>query len=87
MSEDLQLSYTMDPEQIKYPYHVTLLTTSVNRAIPSFIPEILDESTLAINETLGLSDPSSPGMLLPHLPPFFPHNVFQSPFLSQYLIL
>lgn len=61
----------MDPEQIKYPYHVTLLTTAVNRAIPSFIPEILDESTLAIDETLGLSGPNSLGMLLPHLPLFF----------------
>ncbi|KAF9467379.1 cytochrome P450 [Collybia nuda] len=60
VSEDLQLSYTMDPEQIKYPYHVTLLTTTVNRAIPSFIPEILDESTRAITETLGLMGPDGP---------------------------
>jgi hypothetical protein len=66
VSEDLQLPYTMDSEQTKYPYHVALMTTTVNRALPSFIPEIVDESKLTINEALKFAN--SDGMPTSHLP-------------------
>ncbi|KDR75911.1 hypothetical protein GALMADRAFT_68551 [Galerina marginata CBS 339.88] len=51
VNEDLQLPYTMDAHQLRNPYQARVLRTDVNRAIPSFIPEILDESVLAMNET------------------------------------
>ncbi|RDB16772.1 Ent-kaurene oxidase [Hypsizygus marmoreus] len=52
VSEDLQLPFTMDVHQMENPYQASVLRTDVNRAIPAFIPEILEESTLAMNETL-----------------------------------
>ena len=50
VNEDLQLPYTMDEHQLRNPYQARVLRTDVNRAIPSYIPEILDESVLAMNE-------------------------------------
>jgi len=35
------------------PYQATVLRTDVNRAIPTFIPDILEESIVAMNEVLG----------------------------------
>ncbi|KAF5386049.1 hypothetical protein D9615_002542 [Tricholomella constricta] len=55
VDEDLQLPYTMDVHQMENPYQARVLRTDVNRAIPSFIPEILDESNLAMTETLEVS--------------------------------
>ncbi|KAG5651165.1 hypothetical protein H0H81_009629 [Sphagnurus paluster] len=42
----------MDVHQMENPYQASVLRTDVNRAIPAFIPEILDESELAMTETL-----------------------------------
>ncbi|KAF8973287.1 cytochrome P450 [Flammula alnicola] len=56
VNEDLQLPYTMDAHQLSNPYQARVLRTDVNRAIPSFIPEILDESILAMNEAFTSSD-------------------------------
>lgn len=52
INHDLQLPFTMDAHQMTNPYQATILRTDVNRAIPSFIPEILEESNLAMDETL-----------------------------------
>jgi len=40
----------MDPHQLDNPYQAKVLRTDVNRAIPSYIPEILDESVLAMDD-------------------------------------
>ncbi|GLB37078.1 putative cytochrome p450 [Lyophyllum shimeji] len=58
VSEDLQLPYTMDVHQMENPYQASVLRTDVNRAIPSFIAEILEESNLVMAETLDSSGES-----------------------------
>lgn len=52
INHDLQLPFTMDAHQMTNPYQATILRTDLNRAIPSFIPEILEESNLAMDERL-----------------------------------
>jgi len=52
MNETLQLKYTLDEFQLQIPYHAKVIQTDVTRAIPTFIPEIREESTLAIGEAL-----------------------------------
>ncbi|KAF9049732.1 cytochrome P450 [Panaeolus papilionaceus] len=52
VNDDLQLAYTMDGDQLTKPYHARALRTDVNRAIPSFIPDLLDESLLAIHDEM-----------------------------------
>lgn len=54
VSDDLQLPYTMDVHQMENPYQATVMRTDVNRAIPTFIPEILEESILAMDGAIGL---------------------------------
>lgn len=58
VNEDLQLPYTMDVHQLRNPYQASVLRTDVNRAISSYIPEILDESILAMDETFKVSKDS-----------------------------
>jgi hypothetical protein len=41
---------------MKNPYQATVLRTEVNRSLTSYIPDILDESILAIDETLKASE-------------------------------
>jgi len=53
IDQDLQLPYTMDPHQMENPYQATVMRTDVTRAIPTFIPEILEESILAMDQVLG----------------------------------
>jgi len=65
INEDLQLPYTMDVHQLRNPYQASVLRTDVNRAISSYIPEILDESILAMDETFRVSKDS--GKHLPFL--------------------
>lgn len=50
INEDLQLPYTMNSAQMENPYQATVVRTDLNRAIPALIPEILDESILAMDE-------------------------------------
>jgi len=50
VNEDLQLPYTMDEHQLSTPYQARVLRTDVNRALPSYVSEILDESILAMDE-------------------------------------
>jgi hypothetical protein len=52
VDDDLQLPYTMDEHQLQNPYQATVLRTDVNRALPSYIPEMLEESVLAIEDAL-----------------------------------
>ncbi|KAF8070155.1 cytochrome P450 [Lyophyllum atratum] len=59
VNQDLQLPYTMDVHQMENPYQASVLRTDVNRAIPSFIPEILEESNLAMSETLDSTEGKS----------------------------
>ncbi|KAG6837716.1 hypothetical protein H0H93_003518 [Arthromyces matolae] len=51
VNEDLQLPFTMDHHQMRTPYQATVLRTDVNRALPSMIPYMLEESNAAIEET------------------------------------
>lgn len=46
------MKYTMDEFQLPTPHQAKVMRTDATRAIPTFIPEIQDESTLAISETL-----------------------------------
>ncbi|PPR07416.1 hypothetical protein CVT26_013732 [Gymnopilus dilepis] len=62
VNEDLQLPYTMDEHQLRNPYQARVLRTDVNRAIPSYIPEILDESVLAMNEAFKHSGQEASGV-------------------------
>lgn len=50
VDEDLQLPYTMDEYQLKNPYQATVLRRDVNKALPIYIPEMLEESILAMAE-------------------------------------
>ncbi|KAH9485405.1 Cytochrome P450 monooxygenase 151 [Psilocybe cubensis] len=56
VNEDLQLPYTMDAHQLSNPYQAKVLRTDVNRAIPSYIPELLDESKLAFEDAFKVTD-------------------------------
>ena len=56
INDELQLPYTMDPHQMSNPYQATVLRTEVNRSLTSYIPDILDESILAIDETFKASE-------------------------------
>ncbi|KAF9012312.1 cytochrome P450 [Cyathus striatus] len=56
VNEDLQLPYTMDIHQLRNPYQAAVLRTDVNRAIPAYIPEILEESQLAMNRYIPVLD-------------------------------
>ena len=49
----------MDEQQYLNPYHVSVVRTDLTRAISSLIPDILDETTLAVAETLQLPADSS----------------------------
>jgi len=42
----------MDEFQLDPPYHTKVIRTDAARATPMFIPEIREESTLAISEAL-----------------------------------
>lgn len=53
VDDDLQLPYTIDEHQLRNPYQASVLRTDVNRALPSYIPEIQEESTLAIGDAFG----------------------------------
>ena len=46
----------MDPHQISNPYHATVIKTDVNRSLTSYIPDILDESILAMDEFFKASE-------------------------------
>jgi hypothetical protein len=48
----IQMEYTMDEHQYLNPYHITVVKTDLTRAIASLIPDILDETILAVAETL-----------------------------------
>jgi len=52
MNETFQFEYTMDEFQLDPPYHAKVIRTDAARATPTFIPEIREESTLAISEAL-----------------------------------
>ena len=56
ISDELQMSYTLDPHQISNSYHMTVLRTDVNRSLTSYIPDILDESILATDEMFKASE-------------------------------
>lgn len=50
VNEDLQLPYTMDEHQLVNPYQNKVLRTDVHRNLQQFVPELLDESILAMNQ-------------------------------------
>ena len=60
MEEDVQPAYTMDKHQLApNPYHYKVLRTDMQRAIPSYIPDIVDESILAMKETFSSTESGS----------------------------
>jgi len=48
----------MNKHQLENPYHLTVVRTDLTRGIPSLIPEVFDEMTLAMSETLNIPDES-----------------------------
>ena len=56
ISDDLQLPYTMDPHQMSNPYQATVFRTDVNRSLTTYIPDILEESILVMDETFKASE-------------------------------
>jgi len=69
----------MDKHQTINPYQITILRTDMSRSIPVLIPEVLEEITLAINESLN--PPNAPGMHI--LPGFLECNQIHLRFLSE----
>jgi hypothetical protein len=55
VNEDLQLPYTMDEHQLSNPYQARVLRTDVNRNLQQFVPALLDESILAMNQVFKAS--------------------------------
>ncbi|KAG9221143.1 hypothetical protein CCMSSC00406_0005418 [Pleurotus cornucopiae] len=51
INEGLQLDHTMNNKQQKIPFQATVTRNEVTKGIATFIPEILEESTLALEET------------------------------------
>lgn len=49
----------MDKQQMANPYQARVTRTEVTRSIPAFIPEILDETKLAMDQTFTPSKGSS----------------------------
>lgn len=41
----------MNKDQLANPYHIPIVRGDITRAISGFIPEVLDETVLAIEET------------------------------------
>jgi len=52
INEVFQIKYTVDEFQLHPPYQTNVVRTDATRAIPTFIPEVRAESTLAISEAL-----------------------------------
>ncbi|KAK7063838.1 Ent-kaurene oxidase [Favolaschia claudopus] len=48
-----QLAHTMNSRQMAFPYHATVVRTDLTRAISSFIPEIVEETQLAMAEAFS----------------------------------
>ncbi|KAJ8516848.1 hypothetical protein ONZ45_g5889 [Pleurotus djamor] len=51
VNEALQLDHTMNPRQQGNPYQVGVIRNELTKGISTFIPEILEETTLAMKET------------------------------------
>ncbi|KAF9501445.1 cytochrome P450 [Pleurotus eryngii] len=51
VNESLQLDHTMNNKQQKIPFQATVIRNELTKGIANLIPEILDESTLAMEET------------------------------------
>lgn len=53
-NDTLQLPYEMDPHQTSHlnPYQATVLRTEVIRSLTSYTPDILEESILAVFDTV-----------------------------------
>jgi len=48
----LQLDHTMDEQQQRNPFQAAVIRSDLTRAIASLVPEIVEETTLAMAETL-----------------------------------
>lgn len=58
--QNLQMKYTMNADQMDNPYHVPIIRGDVTRAIEGYIPQVLEETTLAMEETFKI--PPGSGM-------------------------
>ncbi|GLB35207.1 putative cytochrome p450 [Lyophyllum shimeji] len=52
IQEATQLDYTLDPHQLKNPYAIGILLGEVTREIDKYIPDIVDETVLALDAAL-----------------------------------
>jgi cytochrome P450 len=55
VKEDLQLDHTMNEQLQRNPFHTAVVRSDLTRAIASLVPEVLDETKLAMTETFKLS--------------------------------
>jgi len=51
IEHSLQLKYTMNKDQLENPYHLPVVRGDLTRAIAGFIPDVVDETALAMEET------------------------------------
>lgn len=73
----------MDKHQVSSTsYQARVLRTDVNRSIPTYIPEILDESVLAMSETFK---PNEKRERCPSVSPTNANQLSQKPSASLYL--
>ncbi|KAJ6520276.1 cytochrome P450 [Mycena sanguinolenta] len=54
IDETLQLAHTMNSRQQAMPFQAAVIRTDMTRAISGFIPEVLDETRLAMSEAFAL---------------------------------
>ncbi|KAJ6520279.1 cytochrome P450 [Mycena sanguinolenta] len=54
VNESLQLMHTMNSQQQAMPFQTAVVRTDLTRAISAFIPEVLEETRLAMSEAFAL---------------------------------
>ena len=50
----LQVDYTLGPEVLQNPYHISLIRSRLTRNLDTLYPEIRDEITIAFDDVLDL---------------------------------
>ncbi|KAL0955893.1 hypothetical protein HGRIS_002090 [Hohenbuehelia grisea] len=58
VNEALRLDYTMNLEQLRNPYQSIVARNDITRGISAFIPEVLDETVLTMEDTFRSTDGS-----------------------------
>jgi len=66
IQEATQLDYTLDPHQLKNPYAIGVLLNEVTREIDNYIPDIVEETVLALDAALPSAESKRVSVLLFH---------------------